>query len=627
MLAIKNRIANAGSVLTLLLALILFGCTPPGPRALLKGEKLIQEGKWEEAILTLQKATQLLPNNAQAWNHLGIAYHGNHQYELALKCYKSALWLDRNLAAARYNLGCLLLEQNDVTGATEQLTSFTFLQPSSADGWLKLGTAQMRHRKPNLPDAEKSFKTALELRSNDPEAFNNLGLIQLQRRRTQEAIAYFKSALAQNPEYGPALLNLAVVMQQNPVTRQQALAHYQKYLGLEPKPADWEKVQAVAAQLDLELNPPPLQLNPVAHAPVKSNAPAVASLTPSNRVVQAKPPATNAASPLLVLAKTQVVAAVTPPVTVATASPPRVAHTTVAAPPQPPAVVTVTNKPAMTIANKPPSVSPVVETAQVTPKPPPLEVAQVREPISVKAPQDPPKAEVPSHSAEPNGLSSPGVKPNPFAVKTRTPTETVQVPPHRLASGENPTSPSKVNAMPAIDLGTVPVPRYVYLSPGKPPSGNRREAEKFYAEGVRLHKAGNLRDAVANYQKAIQLDAAYFEAFYNMGLAAYERGQMKQSLAAYEYALALNPGSIDARYNFALALKQAGYPADAVVELNKVVQARPNEVRAHYSLANLYAQALKMVPMAREHFQKVLDLNPSHPQASEIRFWLANNLQ
>src|SRR3954453_9207709 len=136
MLAIKNRLT---SVLCLALttgALLFSGCTPPGPRALLNGERLIQEGKWEEAILTLQKATQLLPNNAQAWNHLGLAYHGNHQPELALKCYKSALWLDRNLPPARYNLGCLLLEQNDITGALEQLTSFTFLQPSSPDGWI-----------------------------------------------------------------------------------------------------------------------------------------------------------------------------------------------------------------------------------------------------------------------------------------------------------------------------------------------------------------------------------------------------------------------------------------------------------------------------------------------------------
>jgi tetratricopeptide (TPR) repeat protein len=135
-----------------------------------------------------------------------------------------------------------------------------------------------------------------------------------------------------------------------------------------------------------------------------------------------------------------------------------------------------------------------------------------------------------------------------------------------------------------------------------------------------------LKEAVANYQKAIQWDPAYFEACYNLGLAAYERGQLKQSLAAYEYALALNPDSVDARYNFALALKQAGYPMDAATELRKILQVRPNEARAHYSLGNLYAHQLKQTASARDHYQRALELNPNHPQASEIRYWLAHNL-
>src|SRR3954462_3491931 len=147
---IKNRFPRGLDLFLISGLVFLFGCTPPGPRALLKGEKLIQEGKWEQAVLRLQEATQLLPNNAQAWNHLGIAYHGNNQTELALKCYRTALSLDRNLAATRYNLGCLLLEQNDYAGAAEQLTSFTFLQPSSPVGWLKLGTAHLRNKKYDL---------------------------------------------------------------------------------------------------------------------------------------------------------------------------------------------------------------------------------------------------------------------------------------------------------------------------------------------------------------------------------------------------------------------------------------------------------------------------------------------
>src|SRR4051812_284120 len=71
-------------------ALLLCGCGPPGPRALLKGERLIREGKYEQAVESLQTATQLLPKNAQAYNHLGLALHGNKQFAPALIAYKKA---------------------------------------------------------------------------------------------------------------------------------------------------------------------------------------------------------------------------------------------------------------------------------------------------------------------------------------------------------------------------------------------------------------------------------------------------------------------------------------------------------------------------------------------------------
>src|SRR5207247_10668383 len=106
MLAIKKR----GMVLlSCLVLLAICGCAPPGPRALLKGERLIREGKYEQAILSLQQATRLLPKNAQAYNHLGLALHGNKQFAPALAAYRNALTLDHKLAAPHYNLGCLCL--------------------------------------------------------------------------------------------------------------------------------------------------------------------------------------------------------------------------------------------------------------------------------------------------------------------------------------------------------------------------------------------------------------------------------------------------------------------------------------------------------------------------------------
>jgi tetratricopeptide (TPR) repeat protein len=106
---------------------------------------------------------------------------------------------------------------------------------------------------------------------------------------------------------------------------------------------------------------------------------------------------------------------------------------------------------------------------------------------------------------------------------------------------------------------------------------------------------------------------------------AFRLRNFNQSLAAYEMALAIQPDSVDARYNFALTLKAAGYVTDAVNELKKILAANPDELRVHLALGYLYAQQLYDLALARQHYLKVLALDPRHPQAPDIQFWLSSN--
>ena len=253
MLAIKKR--RLACLMFLAPLLCWCGCTPPGPRALLKGQRLIQEGKYDQAVEPLQQATRLLPKYAQAYNHLGLALYGSKQFDAARLAYLKALALDHKLAAARYNLGCLYLEQNDLPAALEQLTTYTLLQPTAADGWVKLGSAQLRAHKTDA--AEKSFRFAFAQQPHNPEALNGLGLVHLHRKRPLDALGSFNAALAQNANYRPALLNAAIIHHQYFNNRPVALDKYRQYLALQPRPANWEMVSAIAGHLDAELNPPP----------------------------------------------------------------------------------------------------------------------------------------------------------------------------------------------------------------------------------------------------------------------------------------------------------------------------------------------------------------------------------
>jgi len=169
------------------------------------------------------------------------------------------------------------------------------------------------------------------------------------------------------------------------------------------------------------------------------------------------------------------------------------------------------------------------------------------------------------------------------------------------------------------------VARYPYTSPAKPAAGDRRTAEGPFNKARLAEQDENWAEAGQMYQAAADTDPSWFEAQYNAGVIAHRLGNYSIALPRYELALAIRPDSEDARYNFALALKASGYALDAADELKKILAASPNEIRAHLALANLCAQSLHDAAQARQHYLRVLDLQPDNPQAADIRFWLSAN--
>jgi tetratricopeptide (TPR) repeat protein len=581
----------------------LSGCLPPGPRALLKGEKLLGQGRYPEAVVVLEQATTLLPRNAQAWNHLGLAHHGAGDAAKAQAAYVRALSLDNNLAVVRYNLGCLYLERTNLPPAIQELTAYALLQPNSVEARLRLGTALLRARR--LDEAERRFREVLELHPRHPQALNNLGIIQVQKRNPREAANYFNLVLTHDPAYAPALLNLAVLNQAAFNNRPAALQGYRKYLAAQPGAADSAAVQAVLSQLDAELNP--------AARPPRAPAPAAPPPTPTVRTTA-----------------------------VAAASPPRPAPATNRSPATVASVPRPAPAPVAKPAPTPPPPSPVAITTPPPPAPvpsaPPIPVTEVaREELVVAPARDVSPAAVPAAPERPS--SSPTAVPaapagdaaredarrglltrlNPFGGKGR------------------PASPGPVTNAPARPGQTVsappkpapppppPPPRYPLQTPAPVKPGNRAAAEPAFARGVTAQQGREFTKAIAEYQYALAQDPSYYEAYYNLAVAARDSGQLGLALAAYEGALGVKPDAADARYNFALALRAGGFTLDAADQLQQMLRARPDEVRLHLSLGNLYSQNLRENAKARNHYQRVLALQPGHPEAERIRAWLTAN--
>ena len=583
MLATKNPAGKERQFLFLALAIFLAGCSPPGNRALLEGKRFLESGKNFEAVEKLTAAATLLATNAHAWNYLGLAHHRAGQVTNAVLAYQKAILLDRDLLEARYNLGCLWLEENQLDAAKTEFTAYTLRRGNEVEGWLKLGTAQLRGHETGA--AEKSFQEVQRVSPKNVEAFNGLGLVQMQRNRPREGAQFFSAALKQQPDYRAALLNLATVLQQHLSDRAGALQKYREYLALKPKADDWDEVNAVASALEQQLSPPAVRL------PLTNNVPRVAVITNSN---SSKPP-------------TSTVAKVTAPVKT---NPPPVAA-----------------KPAPPVSPARPAKTSVAEVVKLPPEP----VIKPATNVPVTVAETPPKPEtnLPVRAGVAPAPPKPGLlsRLNPFRrgeTETSTAaskTNSSPLPDEKKVVASKTMSPTNALA-PSTPTGPS---RYAYLSPPTPKAGNRREAERAFWQAQQAQRANRSGEAAAAYRQAMQADPSFFEAHYNFGLLAYEARSYRQALTAWESALAIRPDSTDVRYNFALALKAANHPQDAANELEKVLAASPKEARAHLVLGNLCVESLNNKPRARTHYQKVLELDPRHPQAAAIRYWLVAN--
>ncbi len=562
-----NYLFCGAAFVFLALAILITGCTPAGPSALLKGKKYLDNGNVADALTQFERATQLLPTNAAAWNYYGVALQHSGRLDDAAKAYRQALALNRDLIEAHFNLGSVWLEQNKNDAAKAEFTTYNSLRHNGDPaGLLKLGTTQLRLNE--IPAAEKCFTTLRDLNPLDPEADNALGLACIQRRNPPDAMKWFASARAKRADFAPAILNLGTTSQQYLNDKKSALIYYRAYLALKPKPQNWDDVNSLASSLEQQLAPPPV----VVAKPI----PPVPKPLP---VVETKPaPRTN-----VLIAARPVVNSRPPPLAKINVSPTPV-----------PQVVPV--KPEVPIVAAPKTNAPVTV-----------------ESITVPMPDEPEK----------KGFFQKffGAPKNEATERKFDPRKLTPLPAPGSNDDLTPTKP----ANPAPPPEPVRIARYNYLAPHPPDGGDRRSASGAFTKARVYEQEEKWVTAMQWYQQAAEMDPSWFEAQFNTGVLAHRLRNYPLALPSYEYALAIQPEAQDARYNFALALKAANYPLDAAAELKKIIALDSLETRAHLALANIYAQTLKDATLARRHYLIVLQLDPDNAQAPDIRSWLQEN--
>lgn len=172
----------------------------------LRGERLLAEGKVGEARRVFQQALADDPGDPRAWLDLGLTHEAAGSWTSAEEAYRRAIEIDRDFAEAFNNLGVLLREGGNLAEATTMLERAVALDPQLAAARFNLGLAYEEQGK--LAEAEDEYLATIALLPEDAVSRINLAMMLLDVGRPEDAAVHFRAARPM--VRGDVLLSIAV---------------------------------------------------------------------------------------------------------------------------------------------------------------------------------------------------------------------------------------------------------------------------------------------------------------------------------------------------------------------------------------------------------------------------------
>lgn len=166
-------------------------------------------------------------------------------------------------------------------------------------------------------------------------------------------------------------------------------------------------------------------------------------------------------------------------------------------------------------------------------------------------------------------------------------------------------------------------PRYAYETNTYAFTGDRARASQSLESGLAAASQQDLPLAMNHFGEAVYLDPSYFEALFNLAITARKLERNWIAMRAFESSLWVRPEHEPTRMQFAALLYQNNYLIDAAQEWETVLRENPDQVQAHFLMGRLLDLDFRRPDLAKPHYKKVIQLEPNHPQAENIRTWLA----
>jgi Tfp pilus assembly protein PilF len=161
------------------------------------GNVLDDQKKYDEAIAKYQKAIELDPKYADAYNGWGTVLGDQKKPDEAIAKYQKAIELNPKIAFAYNNWGIVLREEGKYDEAIAKYQKAIELDPKYADAYNGWGTVLADQKKPD--EAIAKYQKAIELDPKVAFAYNNWGIVLREEGKYDEANAKFQKARELSP--------------------------------------------------------------------------------------------------------------------------------------------------------------------------------------------------------------------------------------------------------------------------------------------------------------------------------------------------------------------------------------------------------------------------------------------
>ena len=159
---------------------------------------------------------------------------------------------------------------------------------------------------------------------------------------------------------------------------------------------------------------------------------------------------------------------------------------------------------------------------------------------------------------------------------------------------------------------STPVPR-------PEPTPHEHEVTAWFARGIALEEdPSNQLQAIATYQRVLEIDPDHAAANINLGTLHYNRQDYGLAEKHYRRAIEIDPRYALAYFDLGNVLDETGRVAEAIQTYNAALQLAPTYADAHYNLALAY-EKVREPRKALKHWRCYVKLDTTGPWSVHAR--------